>query len=207
MQVVPISVSPRVAPEDQARADCYAMLAALVADAPAAELLRALAAAPRLAESDNAPLARAYNRLLDASAAVDSDAARQEHLDLFVGVGKSEVDPHASHWRRRLGGDHSLAQLRADLAELGLARLPASSLYEDHFAALCETMRMLIAGDELRAPGSVDQQRAFFARHLDGWTDAFCAAISASPLANYYKRVSEFVVVFMAVERDSLAID
>ena len=40
------------------------------------------------------PLAAAWNRLLDASRAMDADAARQEYDDLFVGVGKCEVNLH-----------------------------------------------------------------------------------------------------------------
>lgn len=207
MQLAPVTLQHRLDPEDQARADCYALLAALFRDAPDARLLAALFASPRLPESAAMPLPAAYNRMLDASVAMDPDDARQEYLDLFVGVGKSEVDPHAAHWRRDPGSHRSLARLREDLAHLGLGRQPESSMYEDHFAALCETMRILVGGLDERRPATLAAQRAFFQAHLAGWTDDFCAAIRACPLANYYVRVAEFVSSYMAVERDSLAME
>ena len=39
-----------------------------------------------------------FCKLLDASAAMDPEAAAQEYTDLFVGVGKCEVNLHGSHW-------------------------------------------------------------------------------------------------------------
>jgi TorA maturation chaperone TorD len=203
----PITLHHRLEPEDQARADCYALLAALFGGAPDRALLRALGAAPRLPESPGQSFGPAYNRLLDASAAMDADAAKQEYDDLFVGVGKSEVDLHAAHWRNEPGGHRLLAELRAELARMGLARKPESSLYEDHFAALCETMRILITGRDETRPATIAEQRAFFAKHLGGWTDRLCDAIKLCPLANYYRRVAEFGECFMALERDSLAME
>jgi TorA maturation chaperone TorD len=206
-QTAAVTVHHRLDPEDQARADCYALLAALYGAAPDATLLKSIGEAPRLPESDGQPFARAYNRLLDASAAMDPDAARQEHDDIFVGVGKSAVDPHAAHWRDEPGSHRSLAALRSDLTRLGLARKAESSLYEDHIAALCETMRFLISGRDDARPATLAEQRAFFERHLSAWTQRYCSAICACPLANYYVRVAEFTDCFMAIERDSLAMD
>jgi TorA maturation chaperone TorD len=202
-----LTYRPRIEPEDQARADCYALLAALYGRAPDAGLLKSLGDAPRLPEADGQPFARAYNRLLDASAAMDADAARQEYDDLFVGVGKSEIDPHAAGWRDEPGSQRSLAALRADLARLGLGRKPESSLYEDHIAALCETMRMLICGREGIAPAALAEQKTFFERYLEPWFGRFCTATTLCPLANYYQRVAEFGNCFLAIERDSLAME
>jgi TorA maturation chaperone TorD len=207
VQTAPVTLHHPIEPEDQARADCYALLAALYGAAPDARLLRMLADAPRL-EPSGEPIVQAYNRLLDASAAMDPDAARQEYDDLFVGVGKSEVDPHAAHWRSEPGsGSRELAALRAELARLGIGRKPESSLYEDHIAALCETMRLLIGGNGERRPSPLAEQRQFFERQLHAWPEVFCGAIEQSPLANYYRRVAEFTRCFLAVERDSLAMD
>ena len=72
---------------------------------------------------------------------------------------------------------------------------------------LCETMRMLVAGDGERAPMSIAVQRAYFDRHIAPWIVKCCNAIRDCPLANYYRRVAEFTTLFMAIERDSLAID
>jgi TorA maturation chaperone TorD len=207
VQTATIAVPYPLDPEDRARADCYAILAGLLVDAPDAAFLRALGAAPRLPEDGTAPLTAAYNRLLDASQAMDADAARQEYVDLFVGVGKSEVDPHAAHWRNEPGSNRTLAVLRRDLAELGLGRRPESSLYEDHVGALCETMRILIAGGEGRPPAPISIQQTFFEAHIGPWAQDFCNAILRSPLANYYRRVAEFGSLFVAIERDSFAIE
>ena len=86
-----------LAPEDRARADFYALLARLYADSPDAALLAAIANADRIA--GDSPFATAWNRLRDASGAMDAEAAAQEYTDLFIGVGKSEVNLHGSHWR------------------------------------------------------------------------------------------------------------
>jgi TorA maturation chaperone TorD len=193
--------------EDRVRADCYGMLAALLAQAPDASLLDALGSAPRLAGAPGQPFAEAYNGLLDASAAAGADAVRQEYDDLFVGVGRSEVDPHAAHWKREPGGARSLVEVKSDLARLGLSRLPGSPLYEDHVAALFETMRILIAGQGNRAPSPLEVQRTFFDRHIEPWIGRFCSAIYASTLANYYRQVAEFTDCFVAIERDAFAID
>jgi TorA maturation chaperone TorD len=100
-----------------------------------------------------------------------------------------------------------LAELRASLARLGLARGPTSNEFEDHLSVVLETMRMLVAGDGERPPAPIGVQQAFFDRHLLPWVPDCCAAISANSVANYYRRVAEFVQCFMALERDSFALD
>jgi len=193
-------------PEDEARAQIYALLSRLYASGPDAALLSALGRSEPWADADAHPLAAAWNTLVLASGAMDAGAAAQEYTDLFVGVGKSEVDLHASHWLTAPAIERPLVAVRADLARLGLARRERVTLYEDHLSVLCETMRMLVAGDGERAPSALDVQRAFFDRHLAPWVFACCGAISVCPLANYYRRVAELTSLYMAVERDSLAI-
>ena len=207
MHAAPIAVSRALSPEDQARADCYAVLARLYGDAPDRGVLDMLAVAPRLPEDEGVPLTVAWNRLLDASRAMDAEAARQEYDDLFVGVGKSEVNLHASHWRGGAEAEKPLVRLRSDLAELGLARKGDSAMFEDHLSALCESMRLLVAGDADRRSAPIETQRKFFLKHFDPWVFDCCVAIEQSSLANYYRRVAEFSSLFMAVERDSLTMD
>src|SRR5262245_32190555 len=92
----------RLDPEDQARADLYALLARLYASAPDAPLLAAIAAAPPLARESESGEAMAFaadwNVLRAASAEADPDAVADEYQALFVGVGKSEVSLYASHY-------------------------------------------------------------------------------------------------------------
>ena len=100
-----------------------------------------------------------------------------------------------------------LVELRSDLVTLKIARKEAATLLEDHFSALFETMRLLIAGDEHCRPASIEEQRNFCQKRLLSWAFVCCAAIEKSPLANYYHRVAELTEQFLALERDSLAMD
>jgi TorA maturation chaperone TorD len=192
-------------PEDAARAGFYALLARLYADAPDANLLRAIAASESIA--GDSPFATAWNRLIAASAAMDADAAAQEYTDLFVGVGKSEVNLHASHWRLAGMGERSLVELRSELAALGIGRRADVTMVEDHLSALCETMRLLIAGGPGVSPSDIATQRAFFERHLAPWVSGCCSAIRESAIANYYLHVAQFTDKYMALDRDALAMN
>ena len=100
-----------------------------------------------------------------------------------------------------------LADLRTTLAEMGLARDPGVTMLEDHLAALFETMRILIAGRGERPPVAPAVQQVFFMSHIAPWVFNCCNAIEACVVANYYRRVAEFGSFFLAVERDSLAMD
>ena len=196
-----------IGPEDEARAGVYAVLARLFASGPDARLLTALGSSAPWPEDGDNPLAPAWNKFVLASAAMDAAAAEQEYTELFIGVGHSPVDLHGSHWVTEAMSERPLVAVRGDLARLGLARLAGTTLYEDHLSVLCETMRMLIAGDAVRPPVSIAEQRAFFDRHIASWIQTCCTAICECPLANYYVRVGQLTSSFMAVERDSLAID
>jgi len=205
-----VTVRGPVAAEDQTRADFYALLGRLYAGAPDAALLRGIAQTDDLpVETTDAAaqaLGEAWRMLRIASAAMEPEAAAQEYVDLFVGVGKSEVSLHAAAYMRSAGGS-VLAEIRSELARLGLGRRAGIDLYEDHLAAVLETMRVLVGG----APGlparSIIEQRQYFAAYVSPWTADCCAAIIASPIANYYRRVAKFTEFFMAIERDSFAMD
>ncbi len=207
-----VAVQRPLAPEDEARAQFYALLARLFARAPDASLLAAIAGAPSLAPPMRPPedaagtLAEAWDRLRAASAVMLAEAARDEYQTLFVGVGRSEVSLYASHYLGPQSG-RPLAEIRASLAALGLARRPESSEFEDHLSAVLETMRLLVAGDADRQPAAIAEQRGFFARHVEPWALECCAAITANPVANYYRRVAQFADRFLALERDSFAVE
>jgi len=206
MSSQPIKVHPQIAPEDQARAEFYALLGRLFANAPDAAVLAALGASDTWQDDGSNPLARAWNDLVLASRAMDAEAAEQEYTDLFVGVGKAECNLHASYWIRD-SAERPLVGVRADLAMLGLERKEGVSVYEDHLAALFETMRILICGTDERQPAPISTQRDFFDRRIGSWAEDCCNAITQAQIANYYLRVAQFTTFFLAVERDSLAIE
>ena len=100
-----------------------------------------------------------------------------------------------------------LAELRSELSGLGLGRREEVSLYEDHLAAVLETMRVLITGVPGRDPRGITEQRKLFAAYVASWVPACCTAIRAKTIANYYRQVAEFTDSFVAIERDSFAIE
>jgi TorA maturation chaperone TorD len=206
MEAAPIKLAHGLEPEDEARAQFYALLARLYSSGPDAALLAAIGGSEPWPEVQENAIAAAWNRLILASRAMDPNAAEQEYTDVFVGVGKSPVNLHGSHWLTGFMMERPLAQLRADLGKLGLARRPGSNLLEDQLGAVCETMRILVAGDGERRPAPVAEQRAWFEGHIAPWVFDCCDAICKCPLANYYRRVAELTRLFMAIERDSLAI-
>jgi TorA maturation chaperone TorD len=196
-----------LAPEDQARAEFYALLARFYTAPADAPFLALVGASEPWAQADGNPVAAAWNGLILASRAMHADAAEQEFTELFVGVGKSEVDLHAAHWLPERATEKSLADLRTELATLGLARQPEATVYEDSLGALFETMRILVAGAGERRPEPPATQRAFFERRIAPWAFTCCDAICNSSVANYYVRVAELTSTFLAIERDSFAID
>ena len=197
-------------PEDQARADFYALLARLFADAPDAPLLAAVAAARPLQSPSDAgdagAVASSWAALCAASATAGAEAVGEEFQAMFVGVGRSEVSPYASHYLGPQSG-RPLAEIRAVLDGLGLARKAESSEFEDHLSVMLETMRLLVAGDGERPPADIAVQRDFCERHLMSWAFDCCTAIMRSPIANYYRHVASFTSCFLALERDSFAME
>jgi TorA maturation chaperone TorD len=198
-----------IEPEDQARADFYALLARLYAAAPDLALLSSIAGSGELTPDTQSEagqaLAEAWGKLITASAAMDPAAAGEEFQALFIGVGKSEISAHGSAYVKSPGST-PLIEVRAALTKLGLARHGGVNMYEDHIAALCATMRVLITGTGEGEVFALAEQRQFFATHLAPWVFDCCAAIQKSSIANYYRRVAEFTQMFMAIERDSFAI-
>lgn len=198
-QATPLKITLPVFEEDQARADHYALIARLFHAGPDAELLCAIAGADAIAGKDaSAPLAAAWRALGAAAAATDAEAARAEYDSVFVGTGKSEITPYASHYLADSMQERVLVRLRETLAAMGLAKNQSAAEYEDHFSGLCEVMRHLIffGSDDV----AVRKQKSFFLEYIASWYVNFCAAVIASPNTNFYKHVAVFTKAFLDVE-------
>jgi TorA maturation chaperone TorD len=188
--------------EDGARADFYALIARLFHAGPDAGLLAAMAVAGASAGDGAAlPLASAWQTLAAAAASVDTNTALQEYDQVFVGTGKAEITPYASHYLAAVMQERVLVRLREDLAQLGLARTQGAAEYEDHISGLCEVMRHLILLGSDNA--AVRKQKTFFLEYLLPWYEAFCISVMDSPNTNFYKRVAGFTRVFLNVEQAS----
>ena len=193
-----------VAPEDQARANWYSLIARLLHDGPDEKLMAAIANADEMTDAEaDAPLAIAWHKLQQAAAVIPAQAACDEHQILFVGVGKSEVSPYGSHYAPYLKGTQFLAAVRGELNALGLARHHGSSVPEDHMAALADVMRFLAAGNGNNPAADIAVQQRFFNDFVASWQQKLFTAVEQSVTANFYKRVAQFAQAFLAVESES----
>lgn len=201
-QSTPLNITQPVFEEDQARADLYALIARLFYAGPDAHLLAAIAGADEIAgEDETAPLAAAWRALGAAAAAMDAEAAREEYDSVFVGTGKAEITPYASHYLAQSMQERVLVRLRDTLTEMGLVKTQSAAEYEDHFSALCEVMRHLIAAGS--GDVAVQEQKVFFLEYVVPWYAGFCAAVMVSPNTDFYKHVAVFTKAFLDVEADS----
>lgn len=189
--------------EDQARADLYALIARLFYAGPDTRLLAAIAGADEIVgENETSPLAAAWRALGAAAAAMDAQAAQEEYDNVFVGTGKAEITPYASHYLAESMQERVLVRLRDAFAEMRLAKNQSAAEYEDHISGLCEVMRHLIfffGSNDV----AVRKQKSFFLEYISSWYVNFCAVVIASPNTNFYKPVAVFTNAFLDVERDS----
>jgi TorA maturation chaperone TorD len=189
-----------VAEEDVLRAQCYALLARLLAAAPTPDAL----AQVRALRGDASAFGRALNGLAEMARKTAPESAELEFNDLFIGVGHGELQPYASYYLTGFLYERPLAALRTDMARLGIARRDNVAEPEDHIAALCEMMAGLITGVFGRA-ASLAEQQEFFDRHLAPWAPRFFADLEAAQAAAFYMSVGQVGRLFLAIERDAFA--
>jgi len=164
------------------RARVFALLARLLAVAPDAALLHRLATLEPPPSMLGEPLAA----LAAAARATDAAAVEREYFSLFIGVGRGEVLPYASYYLTGFLHERPLAELRASLRALGIARAPAQTDPEDHIAFCCEVMAGLLEG---RFAGDPED---FFSRHLRPWAARCMADLEAAEGARFYRAVGRF---------------
>lgn len=181
-----------LAPEEAARANFYALLARLFYAPPDAALLKAIAA-----ETMEGDLAAPWRELAGAAAAAEPDALREEYETAFIGTGKAPVTLYSTAYTIRYSNETPLAELRGKLAELGLARRAEAREPEDHIAALCDTMRHLVAEQK----SDLEGQRRFFSRWIGPTIEPLCSAIERSDKTAFYKSVARFAKSFLQLEQ------
>ena len=181
---------------DAARAQEYALLAALLLSAPSPALLERIAQL----RDDATPLGRAHANLAEAaSQAVAADVER-EYFDLFVGLGRGELLPYASYYLTGFLNERPLSRLRDDLTALGIKRVENNFEPEDHAAALCEIMAGLASG---RFPASPEVQRAFFEKHVSRWMGRLFADMETVKSAKFYRSVGALGRLFLEIESEA----
>jgi len=188
-----------IAAVDKARAQEYALLAALLGRAPDADLLRRFA---KLC-GDPSPLGVAHAALAEAASRATREGVEREYFDLFIGLGRGELLPYGSYYLTGFLHERPLARLRYDLARLGIERAPGCAEPEDHAAILCEIMAALVS-ERLRTPRGAD--RALFEAHLAPWMERFFADLEQAKAAEFYRSIGALGRVFMAIEAEAFAL-
>lgn len=186
--------------EETARAELYGLIAELFYAPPAPALLAQLRVAATEAPASGGFLEEPWRALVGTARDMDDASIQREHEALFGGVGKPEVYVYASHYLSGFLNEKPLAQLRTDLAALGLTRDAASmSETEDHVSYLMEVMRFLVAGDDV-AVSNLTQQAKFFAAHVQTWVLSLCDVLQANPRTRFYAALAELTRAFVSVE-------
>jgi TorA maturation chaperone TorD len=182
------------------RAGHYRLLSIMLARAPGAAELAALAALT----SDRTALGQAYAALARAAAAATPESAAAEYFELFIGVGRGELLPYASFYQTGFLNERPLAALRADLAALGITRAPGHHDPEDHIAFICEVMAKMAEGS--LAPQGALTEAVMFERHLAPWAAQFFDDLAIAPSARLYRPLAEVGRLWIDIETRAFAL-
>ena len=181
---------------DLARAQEYALLSALLMRSPDAQMLGRLAGL----HGDTSPLGLVHTALGEAAARTDAESAAREYFTLFVGLGRGELLPYASHYLTGFLHGRPLANLRQVLQRIGVERAPGQTEPEDHAAIVMEVMAGL-AGGAIAAPAGTE--REIFDDHLAPWIARFFSDLEQTTAAVFYANVGTLGRTFMEIERQA----
>lgn len=178
------------------RSNTYTVLASLLHGPPGPALVDHLSSLS-VADGD-APgaMGRAWTNLREAVRHADVTELGHEYQDLFIGLGRGEVVPYGSWHLTGFLMEKPLSDLRDDLAALGIVREESEKDPEDHVAALCECMALLIQADDV----DEDMERRFYACHVNPWAGKFFKELQSAPSAKFYRDVGFLGQTFMELE-------
>jgi len=183
--------------EQQYRASAYSLIAALLRTTPDQQMLDRLGGLSQQESPDGDDLLLAMSTLALSAKLHTPSSIDEEFHNLFIGLGKGEVVPYGSWYLTGYLMEKPLSDLRNDLARLGYERNTSVIEPEDHAAALCEVISLMIAeGTDLVA------QNKFFQSHMTNWMSSFFADLSEAKSAIFYKAVGRFGAAFMALENE-----
>ncbi len=183
------------------RASTYALVGTLLARSPSSELLSMLKTIDAPVGDGQGVLTAAWDTLRLASERSTLEALDDEYHDLFIGLGRGELVPYGSWYLVGFMMDRPLAVLRGDLAALGFERQEGIYETEDHAAALCETMALIINSDDV----SFEAQRKFFGDHVGPWMGRFFQDLQNAKSARFYRAVGQLGEQFLEIEKQYLA--
>ena len=181
---------------DLARAQEYALLAALLTRAPDAGFLAKISEL----RSDASPLGLAHAALAEAAEGTTAEKVEREYFDLFIGLRRGELMPYGSYYLTGFLLERPLARLRDDLAKIGIARVEGVVEPEDHAGILCEIMSGLASR---RLPALAESDRMIFDKHMVPWIGRFFSDLENASAADFYKRVGALGRVYVNIEAEA----
>jgi TorA maturation chaperone TorD len=184
---------------DAARAQEYALLAALLMLAPDRALLDRLAKL----RGDASPLGVAHAALAESASRTTVERVEREYFDLFIGLGRGELLPYGSYYQSGFLHERPLARLREQLSRLGIERAEGEAEPEDHAAILCEIMAGLIDG---RLPTEPGADRDLFEKHMAPWIGRFFADLEQAEAADFYRHVGTLGRLLVDIEKEAFAL-
>jgi TorA maturation chaperone TorD len=182
-------------PEQSYRRGAYSTLARLLRSPPDREALAQVSGFSRVQHSED-EMALAMSMLGLAAGTSRAEAVDDEFHALFIGIGRGELVPYGSWYLTGFLMERPLGHLRDDLSALGFHRQEGVAEPEDHVAALCEVMALLIEDDTL-----LEVQSRFFTTHIADWMEQFFNDLSEAGSAVFYRAVGRFGAAFVALER------
>jgi len=196
------AVQNSISEEDILRADMYGFLAALFRKEPSDELISTVAAL----EGDQSPIGGACLTLAHLAKTLDNDLIRHEYVTVFVGVGRGEILPFASYYLTGFLNDKPLANLRADMAAIGIVRADGVKEPEDHISSLFDMMAGLIRGSFGRVY-SVAEQASFYRKHVEPWAGMLMGDVETAKSAVFFAPAGTIGRAFLDIESQAFSMD
>jgi len=181
------------------RRGAYGMLARLLRTPPDQQVLEQVSGFARVATRQD-EMALAMSVLGLAASTSHPEAVDDEFHALFIGIGRGELVPYGSWYLTGFLMERPLGRLREDLSALGFERQEGVTEPEDHVAALCEVMAILI--DE---GATLEQQSRFFKSHLADWLERFFSDLGEAGAAVFDRAVGRFGAAFVALDHRYLS--
>lgn len=188
--------------EDILRADMYDFLASLLRTEPSDELIDKVAGL----DGDRTPIGSACLTLAHLAKNLDNGTIRNEYVELFIGVGRGEILPFASFYLTGFLNDKPLANLRADMAAIGIKRVDSVKEPEDHIASLFDMMSGLIRGSYSRCY-TIGEQATFFRKHIEPWAGLLMSDIEGAKSAVFFAPVGTVGSAFLEIESQAFSMD
>ena len=198
----PVIDSASVSEEDALRADMYDFLASLLRKEPSDDLIAKVAQL----SGDDTPIGRASAVLAHLANTMDNGLIRNEYVEMFIGVGRGEILPFASYYLTGFLNDKPLANLRAEMMEIGIVRVDGVKEPEDHIASLFDMMSGLIQGQFGRT-FSIAEQAKFFNQHIEPWAGLLMRDIEAAKTVVFYAPVGTIGKTFLEIESAAFSMD